>query len=55
VLFIIGATVFTELLGCYRKRIKDPYMLIGMIDGKLAGLVNGRLIYRMKSSEQTRT
>ena len=31
-------------LGWYRKRIKDPYVIIGIIDGKLAGLVNGRLM-----------
>lgn len=41
---IVGARVYAELLGWYRKRIKDPYVLVGMIDGKLAGLVNGRLM-----------
>jgi hypothetical protein len=41
---VVGARVYAELLGWYRKRIKDPYVLIGMIDGKLAGLVNGRLM-----------
>jgi hypothetical protein len=41
---IVGARVYAELLGWYRKRIKDPYVMIGMIDGKLAGLVNGRLM-----------
>jgi hypothetical protein len=41
---IVGARVYAELLGWYRKRIKDPYVLVGMIDGELAGLVNGRLM-----------
>ena len=41
---IVGARVYAELLGWYRKRIKDPYVMVGMIDGKLAGLINGRLM-----------
>ncbi len=41
---VVGARVYAELLGLYRKRIKDPYLMIGMIDGQLAGLVNGRLM-----------
>jgi hypothetical protein len=41
---VVGARVYAELLGWYRKRIKDPYVMIGMIDGKLAGLANGRLM-----------
>ncbi|MEW6717293.1 MAG: N-acetyltransferase [Chloroflexota bacterium] len=41
---IVGARVYAELLGWYRKRLKDPYVIIGMIDGELAGLVNGRLM-----------
>ncbi len=41
---IVGARVYAELLGWYRKRLKDPYVMIGMIDGELAGLVNGRLM-----------
>jgi hypothetical protein len=40
---IVGARVYAELLGWYRKRIKDPYVMVGMIDGQLAGLINGRL------------
>ena len=40
---VVGARVFAELLGWYRKRIKDPYVMVGMIDGQLAGLVNGRI------------
>jgi hypothetical protein len=41
---IVGARVYAELLGWYRKRIKDPYVMVGMIDGQLAGLVNGRVM-----------
>jgi hypothetical protein len=41
---VVGARVYAELLGWYRKRIKDPYVMVGMIDGQLAGLVNGRVM-----------
>lgn len=41
---IVGARVYAEILGWYRKRLKDPYIMVGMIDGELAGLVNGRLM-----------
>ena len=40
---IVGARVYAELLGWYRKRLKDPYVLVGLIDGLWAGLGNGRL------------
>jgi len=40
---IVGARVYAELLGWYRKRLKDPYVMVGMIDGQLAGIINGRL------------
>jgi hypothetical protein len=41
---IVGARVYAELLGWYRKRLKDPYLLVGMVDGVLGGLANGRLM-----------
>ncbi|MFC2031591.1 N-acetyltransferase [Chloroflexota bacterium] len=41
---VVGARVYAELVGWYRKRLKDPYLMVGMIDGQLAGLVNGRLM-----------
>ena len=41
---IVGARVYAEILGWYRNRLKDPYVLIGLIDGKLAGFANGRLM-----------
>jgi len=40
---IVGARVYAEILGWYRKRLKDPFTLIGLIDGQLAGLGNGRM------------
>ncbi len=40
---IVGARVYAELFGWYRKRLKDPYILVGMIDGLWAGFANGRL------------
>lgn len=41
---IVGARVYSEILGWYRKRLKDPYTLVGMIDGLWAGFANGRLM-----------
>jgi hypothetical protein len=40
---IVGARVYAEILGWYRKRLKDPYTLVGLIDGVWAGFANGRL------------
>ncbi len=41
---VVGPRVYAELAGWHRKRLKDPYLMIGMIDGQFAGLVNGRLM-----------
>jgi len=41
---IVGARVYSEVLGWYRNRLKDPYTLLGLIDGKLVGFANGRLM-----------
>lgn len=41
---IVGARVYSEILGWYRKRLKDPYTLVGLIDGLWAGFANGRLL-----------
>lgn len=41
---IVGARVYAEILGWYRNRLKDPYLLVGVIDGELAALGNGRLM-----------
>jgi hypothetical protein len=41
---IVGARVYAEIVGWYRKRLKDPYVLVGLIDGLWAGFANGRLM-----------
>jgi hypothetical protein len=41
---IVGARVYAEILGWYRKRVKDPFTLIGTFDGMLAGFANGRFM-----------
>jgi hypothetical protein len=41
---IVAARLFGELLAYKRYRVKDEYVLAGMIDGVLAGMVNGRLV-----------
>jgi hypothetical protein len=41
---IVGARVYAEILGWKRKRLKDPFNIVGTIDGVLAGFANGRLM-----------
>ncbi|MEW6717270.1 MAG: N-acetyltransferase [Chloroflexota bacterium] len=41
---VVGARVYAEIVGWYRKRLKDPYVLIGLLDGELVGFANGRLM-----------
>jgi len=41
---IVGARVYAEVLGWYRNRLKDPYTFVGLINGKLVGFANGRLM-----------
>lgn len=40
---VVGARVHAELAGWYRGRLKDPYMLVGLIDGEWVGFADGRL------------
>jgi hypothetical protein len=40
---IVAARLFAELLGWKTHRVRDEYCLVGVIDGVLAGIVNGRL------------
>ncbi len=40
---IVSARLFSELLGWKTHRVRDEYCLVGVIDGVLAGIVNGRL------------
>jgi hypothetical protein len=39
---IVAARTYAELLGWRRYRVRDEYCLVGLIDGVLVGLVNGR-------------
>ena len=41
---IVGSRVYSEILGWKRKRLKDVYTLVGLIDGVWAGFANGRLM-----------
>jgi hypothetical protein len=40
---IVAARLFAELLGWKKYRVRDEYCLVGVIDGVLAGIVNGRM------------
>ena len=40
---IVAARLFAELLGWKTRRVRDEYCLVGVVDGVLAGIVNGRL------------
>lgn len=39
---IVAARTYAELLGWMRYRVRDEYCLVGLIDGTLVGVVNGR-------------
>ncbi|HEX2981118.1 MAG TPA: hypothetical protein VHO48_12695 [Anaerolineaceae bacterium] len=41
---IVGVRVYAELLGTLRKRLKDPFNLVGLVDGVLTGYANGRVM-----------
>ncbi len=41
---IVGARVCAEILGWHTQRLKDPYLLVGLIDGLWVGLANGRVM-----------
>ena len=41
---IVAARLYAELLGKLRHRVRDEYVFWGLIDGELAGIVNGRLL-----------
>lgn len=40
---IVSARLYAELLGWKTYRVRNEYCLVGVIDGVLAGIVNGRL------------
>lgn len=41
---IVAARIYAELLGKLRYRVQDEYVFWGLVDGELAGIVNGRLL-----------
>ncbi len=41
---IVAARLYAELLGWYRYRVQDEYVLVAQVDGELAAIVNGRLL-----------
>lgn len=41
---IVSVRLFAELLGYYRHRVQDEYVLVAQIDGELAAIVNGRMV-----------
>ncbi len=40
---IVGVRVYGEILAVKRKRVKDGFTLLGLVDGELVGFANGRL------------
>ncbi|MFH1018679.1 MAG: hypothetical protein V1798_10945 [Pseudomonadota bacterium] len=41
---IVAARLYAELLGWYRYRVADEYVLVAQVDGELAAIVNGRML-----------
>lgn len=41
---IVGVRLYAELLGWYRRRVRNEYCIIGQVDGILVGIVNGRMM-----------
>ncbi|MFC2048824.1 N-acetyltransferase [Elusimicrobiota bacterium] len=41
---IVGVRVYAEILGWLRNRLKDPFQLIGIVEGEIAGFCNGRMM-----------
>jgi hypothetical protein len=41
---IVAVRVYAELLGYYRHRVQDEYVLAAQIDGELVAIVNGRRV-----------
>jgi len=40
---LVASRVYAEILSCKRKRVKDYYCLIGVLEGELAAVANARL------------
>jgi hypothetical protein len=45
---IVSARVYAELLGCLRYRVRNEFVLVGLIDGEIAGIANNRAISQKK-------
>ncbi len=43
---IVAARMYAELLGWYRFRVANEFVLVGAIEGEIAGIVNSRLVDR---------
>ncbi len=41
---VVAARMYAELLGWYRYRVANEFVLVGAIDGEIAGIVNSRLV-----------
>jgi hypothetical protein len=41
---IVAVRLYSELLGYYRNRVQDEYVLVAQVDGELSAIVNGRLV-----------
>ncbi len=41
---IVAARVYAEILGWYRHRVANEFVLVGAIDGEIVGIVNSRLV-----------
>ncbi len=41
---IVASRIYAELLGWYRYRVANEFVLVGAIDGVICGLVNSRLV-----------
>jgi hypothetical protein len=40
---IVGVRVYGEILSLRRKRLKDPFTMVGLVDGEWLGFANGRV------------
>jgi hypothetical protein len=41
---IVAVRLYSELLGYYRSRVQDEYVLVAQVDGELSAIVNGRIV-----------
>lgn len=41
---IVASRIYSEVLGYMRYRVKDEYVLLGTVNGEIAGIVNGRMV-----------